>query len=84
MTVDAIHQITLRLPESLYLQIKQLARQQRVSINRLAQEGLETLARQALAREMQAAYETLATDTAGTNVEDYLITQREIVLRDLD
>ncbi len=82
MTADSMRQITLRLPEPLYLQARQLAQTRRVSINKLAQEGLETLAQQALVREMQAAYEVLAADPEETNVAIYLAAQREVVTRD--
>lgn len=82
MTADSMRQITLRLPEPLYLQARQLAQTRRVSINKLAQEGLETLAQQALVREMRAAYEVLATEPEETNVAIYLAAQREVVTRD--
>ena len=82
MTANSMRQITLRLPEPLYLQARQLAQTRRVSINRLAQEGLETLAQQALVREMKAAYEVLAADSEETNVAIYLAAQREVVTRD--
>jgi len=82
MTAVSMRQITLRLPEPLYLQARRLAQTRRVSINKLAQEGLESLAQQAFVREMQAAYEALATNPAETEVETYFAAQREVVIRD--
>lgn len=77
-----MRQITLRVPASLYEQVSHLARKRRISINRLAQEGLEALAREALAEEMRAAYEALAADTEETDVEGFLEAQREVVTRE--
>jgi hypothetical protein len=82
MATAPARQITLRLPESLYRQVKQLARKKRVSINKLAQEGLEALTQEDLAREMRAAYDALATDAEGSDVEIYLSAQREVVFRE--
>jgi hypothetical protein len=47
MAEEAARQITLRLPEPLYQQVRQLARKRRTSVNRLAQQGLEALTREA-------------------------------------
>src|SRR5216117_2018926 len=75
-------QITLRLPESLYHQVRQIARKRKVSIHRLAQESLEALAREALAEEMRAAYDALASDPEATDVELFFEAQREVVIRE--
>jgi len=72
-------QITLRLSEPLYDQVRQIARKRRVSINRLAQESLEALTREALAEEMKAAYAALASDPAETDVELFFEAQREVI-----
>jgi len=77
MIISPVRQITLRLPEPLYLQVRQLACKRRVSINRLAQEGLETVTQDALAREVKAAYSALAMSPAESDVEAYLPAQRE-------
>jgi hypothetical protein len=81
MSGTSPRQITLRLPEALYDQVRQLARKRRVSINRLAQESLEALAREALAEEMRAAYEALA-DDGDADVEAFLPAQREVMQRE--
>ncbi len=73
-------QITLRLPPTLYESVKQVARQRRTSINRLAQEGLEQMTRREMAAQMCAAYEELG-EEAESNVETLLPAQREVVLR---
>jgi predicted transcriptional regulator len=72
-------QITLRLPEPLYLRVKQLARKRHVSINRLAQESLETLAREALEEELRAAYDVLGSAGEETDVEFFLPAYREVL-----
>jgi hypothetical protein len=82
MAAATSRQITLRLPESLYDQVRQIARKRRVSINRLAQESLESLAREALAEEMRAAYDALASDPEATDVEPFFEAQREVVTRE--
>ena len=82
MTTNPARQITLRLPEPLYTQIKQLARKRRVSINQLAQESLEATAHEALMHEMRAAYEALASDTEETDVEAFLPAQSEAMGHD--
>ncbi len=82
MITSPVRQITLRLPEPLYLQVRQLARKRRVSINKLAQEGLEAVARDALVREMRAAYTALAMNPEESEVETYLPAQREVVTYD--
>jgi hypothetical protein len=82
MTDTPIHQVTLRLPEPLYLQVKQLARRRQISINRLAQEGLESIAQQSLVREMRAAYDALALETEESDVEVFFAAQSEVVADD--
>jgi hypothetical protein len=73
-------QITLRLSEPLYEQIRQLARKRRVSINKLAQESLAALAENALAEEMRAAYEAIADPAEESEVGIFFPAQREVVL----
>jgi len=82
MATAPARQITLRLPESLYRQVKQLARKRRTSINKLAQEGLETLAQEDLAREMRAAYDALGMAPEESDVDIYLSARREVVFRE--
>jgi hypothetical protein len=71
-------QITLRLPEPLYQQVRELARKRRTSVNRLAQQGLEALAREALEEELKAAYDSLGADGEETDVEYFLPAYREV------
>jgi hypothetical protein len=75
----AVRHITLRLPEPLYHRVKRLAKKKRVSINRLAQEGLEALAEQALAEELRAAYDALGADEEENDVEFFLPAQLEVL-----
>jgi predicted DNA-binding ribbon-helix-helix protein len=59
MSAVAARQITLRLPEPLYAQVKRMARKRRVSVNRLMRERLESLAAEAMANELRLAYDAL-------------------------
>jgi len=79
MGESTTHQITLRLPEPLYRQVKQLARKRRLSINRLARESLEALAQEALAEELRAAYDALGADEEENDVEFFLPAQLEVL-----
>jgi hypothetical protein len=79
MATTIIRQITLRLPEPLYEQVRQLAKKRHVSINQLAQESLKALTQKAIAREMRAAYDALGTDLEETDVEVFLSAQSEVV-----
>ena len=74
-------QVTLRLPEPLYQSVKRVARARHTSINQLAQEQLEHLAKQEREAQLAAAYEELADDEE-TNVELFLAAQSEIVRRE--
>jgi predicted transcriptional regulator len=73
------HQITLRLPEPLYQQVRELARKRRTSVNRLAQQSLEALAREALEEELRAAYDALGAAGEETGVEFFLPAYREVL-----
>ena len=82
MSTTATRQISLRLPEALYRTVKRVAKERHVSINRLAQEGLELPAQEELAARMWAAYDALGTDAEETDVETFLAVQSEVVSRD--
>jgi hypothetical protein len=79
MAGAAARQITLRLPEPLYQQVRELARKRRTSVNRLAQQSLEALAREALEEELRAAYDALGSDREEPNVEFFLPAFREVL-----
>jgi hypothetical protein len=72
-------QITLRLPEPLYQQVRELARKRRTSVNQLAQQSLEALAREALEEELRAAYDALGSGGEETDVEYFLPAYREVL-----
>lgn len=76
-------QITLRVPEPLYQQVRELARKRRTSVNRLAQQSLEALAREALEEELRAAYDALGSDAEETDVELFLPAFREVLDREV-
>ena len=82
METVATRQITLRLPEPLYQNIKSIAEQQRVSLNRLMQRSLEQIVREAQVRELRAAYEVLGSDAEASNVQDFFAAQSEVVGHD--
>lgn len=79
MAGPVARQITLRLPEPLYEQVRELARKRRVSVNRLAQQSLEALAREALEEELRAAYDALGSAGEETDVEYFLPAFREVL-----
>ena len=79
MAEVAARQITLRLPEPLYQQVREIARKRRTSVNRLAQQGLEALAREALEEELRAAYDALGTAGEEVDVEFFLPAYREVL-----
>jgi len=76
-----IRQLTLRLPDPLYRKVRRLAVRQKVSMNRLTQESLEALARQAEEGELAAAYEELGRDPTETDVEQFWAAQAEAIGR---
>ena len=79
MSTKTAHQVTLRLPKTLYRDVKRVAAQRRLSINRLAQQELERLVREAEDAEMAAAYEALSEDEE--SAEQYFAAQREVIER---
>jgi hypothetical protein len=79
MAATRTRQITLRLPEPLFRQVKQLAGKRRININRLVQESLEATVREALDQEMRAAYDALGADSKETDVQVFLPAQREVL-----
>jgi hypothetical protein len=78
MEATLTRQVTLRLPDTLYQSVKQLAQERRASINQLAQESLEKLAQEHLAAQMRAAYDALGAD-AESDVEPFFAAQSEAV-----
>ena len=72
-----VRQITLRIPDPLYAKVKGMAKRQRRSFNSVAIEQLETLAAAERDRELRAAYDLVAADADGANVEDFAAAQRE-------
>ena len=68
------------MPEPLYQSIKRVARTRRTSINRLAQEQLQQLAKAELDARLVAAYEELAGDEE-TDVTPFFAAQSEVVGR---
>ncbi len=78
---SSARQVTLRLPEPLYQSVKRVAKERRTSINRLAQEQLEHLAKQETQDRLTAAYEALAGDEE-TNVTAFFTAQSEVARRE--
>ena len=79
MAKSPLRQLTLRLPDPLYRQVKRLAGRRKVSMNRLTQESLKALARRAEEQELLAAYEQVAGDAEETDVERFRAAQAEAV-----
>ena len=83
MTPQAARQVTLRLPELLYAQVKRMARTRRVSINRLMRERLESLAQEAMAHELRQAYDALGHATNYTvEAANYVAIQADTIRRE--
>ncbi|MEW6368053.1 MAG: hypothetical protein AB1714_25785 [Acidobacteriota bacterium] len=82
MGATASHQISLRVPEPLYQEVKRVARSRRVSMNHLAQEGLRKMTQEDTACRMREAYDALGRDSDESNVKRFLPAQSEVVRRD--
>jgi hypothetical protein len=63
----------------LYERARTLARKRGTSINQLAASGLQELARKDREEELRQAYERLAADAAGTDVEPFLAAQSDVL-----
>jgi predicted transcriptional regulator len=72
-----MHALTVRLPEGLYRTAKGLAEKEGISLNRHIQEAIAEKSRQATERQLREAYEILADDAEGSDVEGLLAAQAE-------
>ncbi len=79
MKESETRQITLRLPESLYQTMKRLSKERRVSVNRLAQESMEKIAKEQLANQMRSAYQDLSEDPSENDVDIFAAAQIEVL-----
>jgi predicted DNA-binding ribbon-helix-helix protein len=59
MSSTRLKQISLRLPERMYQDLKKVARRRQMSINKLASESLAATLEDELASQLQAAYDEL-------------------------
>jgi len=71
------HALTLRLPDQIYRVAKDMADRRGISINRLAQEAIAEKAEELAEAEgrLRRAYDVLAQDTAGADVENLFAIQ---------
>ncbi len=76
---EPLKTLTVRLPEDLYRNTAEVARKRGVSLNRLVQESLAQIIRDAHAAELYDAFSLVGEDAEETNVEFALQAQWEVV-----
>lgn len=76
------HALTIRLPDRVYRAARNLAARRGISINRLVQEAIAEKARKTVKDRLKRAYDLLADDRSGSDVEDALPLQAEAILHD--
>jgi hypothetical protein len=74
------HALTVRLPEGVYRAARSMADQRGISLNRLVQEALAEKAEKSLEERLHRAYDLLAEDAAGEDVESLFAMQAEALL----
>ena len=74
------HALTVRLPEGVYRAARNMADRQGISLNRLVQEAIAEKAEKSVEERLQQAYDLLAEDSAGEEVEGFLAIQAEALL----
>lgn len=73
-----VRTINVRIPEELYLAVKEIAEQRRQSFNRFTEEALSRAAREERCLKVRRAFEQLAEEKA--DIEFYLPAEAEVVL----
>lgn len=76
--------MTLRIPLPLYDQIHQLAKKQRVSINRLATKSLEKLAAEEMNQNLREAFDALGRNEEESDVTAFASAQQEVLEHERD
>jgi len=74
------HALTVRLPEVIYRAARNMADQRGISLNRLVQEAIAEKAEKSVEERLHQAYDLLAADTAGEDVESLFAIQAEALL----
>lgn len=78
--MPACHTLTVRLPAGVYKAAKRLAEREGVSLNRIVQDALAEKAERSVTARVRKAYDVLAGDAAGADVENLLAVQAEVLL----
>jgi predicted transcriptional regulator len=71
--------MSIRLPVDIYENSSKIARRRRVSMNRLVQEGLESLLKQEEGQRLYDAFGQVGADQEESEVEFALPAQREVI-----
>lgn len=74
------HALTVRLPEHVYQAARNMADNRGISINRLVQEAIAEKADETVEERLRRAYDLLAEDPMGTNIESVFAIQAEAIL----
>jgi hypothetical protein len=74
------HALTVRLPEHVYRAARNMADNRGISINRLIQEALAEKAEVSVGERLRRAYDLLAEDPSGADVESAFAIQAEALL----
>jgi hypothetical protein len=82
LLVSRSRALTVRLPEELYDQSQELARERSTSLNALIQEGLVGLIRARREAQLYEAFGLLGEDAEEASVEFAVAAQQEVVLAD--
>ena len=74
------HALTVRLPEGVYRAARNMADRRGISLNRLIQEAIAEKAEKSVEERLHQAYDLLAADSAGEEVESFFAIQAEALL----
>ena len=74
------HALTVRLPDGVYKAARNMADRRGISINRLVQEAIAEKAEKAVEERLSRAYDMLAEDSVGADIESFFAIQAEALL----
>jgi hypothetical protein len=74
------HALTVRLPEHVFQAARNMADNRGISINRLVQEAIVEKAEESVEERLRRAYDVLAEDPAGADIESAFAIQAEALL----
>ena len=74
------HALTVRLPDGVYKAARNMADRRGISINRLVQEAIAEKAEKTVEERLSRAYDMLAEDSVGADIESFFAIQAEALL----